>query len=239
MNFATYQEIIRMAQQKLPNQTEEEILSRLHALGDKFFDDEGLRGTVVDWTSSIANPFTQLSTENVRQITDVVRRFIRTPSFLVRHLPLDRDDLAGAFRDAVDIRTDGQLSLRQKIEYFCPFLAERCIDDERNQFLDALDNVQTGTHFGLDTRASIDAAEGQSADAGRSLLPNVRLANGEVRQETRRRLLLTFNTPLFPEILIASSVLAEGVDLHLNCRYVIHHETCAGILRLSNSGLVV
>ena len=58
------------------------------------------------------------------------------------------------------------------------------------------------------------------------MLPNVRLANGEVRSETRRRLLLAFNTPLFPEILIASSVLAEGVDLHLHCRYVIHHDLC-------------
>jgi superfamily II DNA/RNA helicase len=37
---------------------------------------------------------------------------------------------------------------------------------------------------------------------------------------------LGFNTPLFPEILIASSVLAEGVDLHLNCRYIIHHDLC-------------
>jgi superfamily II DNA/RNA helicase len=26
--------------------------------------------------------------------------------------------------------------------------------------------------------------------------------------------------------LIASAVLAEGVDLHLNCRYVIHHDLC-------------
>jgi superfamily II DNA/RNA helicase len=37
-------------------------------------------------------------------------------------------------------------------------------------------------------------------------------------------LLLSFNTPFFPEVLIASSVLAEGVDLHLNCRHVIHHD---------------
>ena len=36
----------------------------------------------------------------------------------------------------------------------------------------------------------------------------------------------TFNTPFYPEVLIASSVLAEGVDLHLNCRYVIHHDLC-------------
>ncbi len=42
--------------------------------------------------------------------------------------------------------------------------------------------------------------------------------------ETRQRLMLAFNTPFFPEVLVASSVLAEGVDLHLNCRYLIHHD---------------
>jgi superfamily II DNA/RNA helicase len=38
--------------------------------------------------------------------------------------------------------------------------------------------------------------------------------------------MLTFNTPFYPEVLVASSVMAEGVDLHLNCRYVIHHDLC-------------
>ena len=36
--------------------------------------------------------------------------------------------------------------------------------------------------------------------------------------------MLTFNSPFFPEVLIASSVMAEGVDLHRFCRYVIHHD---------------
>jgi len=35
---------------------------------------------------------------------------------------------------------------------------------------------------------------------------------------------LSFNTPFFPDVLVASSVLAEGVDLHLNCRFVIHYD---------------
>jgi superfamily II DNA or RNA helicase len=221
-----HQEIIRMAQQKLPNQNEEEILARLEGLGDKFFDDDDLRAVLTDWASGIAGAFSRLSAEHVKQVTDVVRRFVRTPSFLVRYLPLNSDDLAGAFRDAVNSPGDEQLSLRQKIEDFCRFLADRCIEGERQQFLDALDHVQTGTHFGQDTRTPIETSEGQQTDTGRVLLPNVRLANGEVRQETRRRLLHTFNTPLFPEILIASSVLAEGVDLHLNCRHVIHHDLC-------------
>jgi SNF2 family DNA or RNA helicase len=36
--------------------------------------------------------------------------------------------------------------------------------------------------------------------------------------------MLAFNTPFFPEVLVASSVMAEGVDLHLECRHVIHHD---------------
>lgn len=43
---------------------------------------------------------------------------------------------------------------------------------------------------------------------------------------TRDRLMLAFNSPLFPEILISSPVLAEGVDLHRFCRHVIHHDLC-------------
>jgi SNF2 family DNA or RNA helicase len=35
-----------------------------------------------------------------------------------------------------------------------------------------------------------------------------------------------FNTPFYPDVLVASSVMAEGVDLHLNCRHVIHHDLC-------------
>jgi superfamily II DNA/RNA helicase len=54
----------------------------------------------------------------------------------------------------------------------------------------------------------------------------VRLANGNTKQETRQRLMLAFNTPFYPEILVASMIMAEGVDLHLNCRHIIHHDLC-------------
>ncbi len=63
-------------------------------------------------------------------------------------------------------------------------------------------------------------------DSAEQLLPNVRLVNGRTRSETRQRLMLTFNTPFYPEVLIASSVMSEGVDLHLNCRHMIHHDLC-------------
>lgn len=91
---------------------------------------------------------------------------------------------------------------------------------ERGELFEALDSLQTGEIFAR-------AAEKDDAEEDPSrgpLLPNVRLANGAVKSESRRRMMLCFNTVFFPEILVASSVMAEGVDLHLNCRHVIHHD---------------
>ena len=33
-----------------------------------------------------------------------------------------------------------------------------------------------------------------------------------------------FNTPFFPDILVCSQVMGEGVDLQRFCRHVIHHD---------------
>ena len=37
---------------------------------------------------------------------------------------------------------------------------------------------------------------------------------------------LGFNTPYRPEILVLTSVGQEGIDLHRECRHVIHHDLC-------------
>jgi superfamily II DNA/RNA helicase len=66
--------------------------------------------------------------------------------------------------------------------------------------------------------------EAEVTPEGVMLLPNVHLANGETDQSLRRRLMATFNTPFLPDILVASSVMAEGVDLHRECRHIIHHD---------------
>jgi SNF2 family DNA or RNA helicase len=47
---------------------------------------------------------------------------------------------------------------------------------------------------------------------------------GETDPETRDRLAQAFNSPLFPEILVSSAVMGEGIDLHRFCRHVIHHD---------------
>ena len=219
-----HQEVLALGAQKVPGRSPAEVQSLLDELGDRFFKDDGLRASITVAIETVVAPF-YLSTEHREQTIEVVRRFLRTPSFLVRYFPLEGTDLAAGMAYALQAQESGE-SLRERIESFCRFLSELSTDEERTEFLTALLKVQTGTHFGKEVRSAFDPAEGDVADEGAILLPNVRLANGEVRQDTRRTLLLTFNTPLFPEILIASSVLAEGVDLHLHCRYVIHHDLC-------------
>jgi hypothetical protein len=42
--------------------------------------------------------------------------------------------------------------------------------------------------------------------------------------ESRERLREAFNTPLYPMILIANEVMQEGLDLHKQCRRIVHHD---------------
>jgi hypothetical protein len=52
----------------------------------------------------------------------------------------------------------------------------------------------------------------------------VQLVKGETKN--RDRYFLGFNTPYRPEILISTSVGQEGIDLHRECRHIIHHDLC-------------
>ncbi|RZA30798.1 MAG: DEAD/DEAH box helicase [Proteobacteria bacterium] len=52
----------------------------------------------------------------------------------------------------------------------------------------------------------------------------VRRAHGGTDRDVRERIIAQFNTPLSPEVLVASSVMGEGIDLHQECRFIIHHD---------------
>jgi superfamily II DNA/RNA helicase len=128
------------------------------------------------------------------------------------------------------------MSLATVVTNFLKFLGDRVtkeiaapndsrdeIVDEASRYLAAVDAIQTGSHIGKRAVRALDG-EAASNEDRKSFVANVRLINGSTRAETRHRLMLAFNTPFYPEILIASSVMAEGVDLHMNCRFVIHHD---------------
>lgn len=48
--------------------------------------------------------------------------------------------------------------------------------------------------------------------------------HGEVKPETRISRCAAFNSPLLPDILVCTAIGSEGIDLHLNCDEIIHHD---------------
>ncbi len=203
---------------------ESEAMDELERIGERFFDEDSplrreCRRRVQAWVDR--HPALR---DHSAQIEEIVRRNVRTPSFLVRFFPLRPGRLTEAEMARAFAATDlSGLTLERLLAHFLIFLAERCGADERQAYLDALARVQTGSHAGQDIDAAYSEDELQGVPRER-LLPNVRLVNGGTASDTRQRLMLAFNTPFYPEVLVASSVMAEGVDLHLNCRNVIHHD---------------
>jgi superfamily II DNA or RNA helicase len=205
----------------LSGEDPDEVRQELENRSERFFDLEA--------------PVTRVAKERIEQIFDSVSalegndreraeaialRFLRTPSFLVRYLDLGATDAVEAFSQAFDRRDRSGRSLHDKVLGFARYMATR-VDAERAHILESLEDLQTGSIFSITPTSADNPGE---AARGERLMPNVRLANGEVERATRRRLMAGFNTPFFPEVLVASSVMAEGVDLHLDCRHVIHHD---------------
>lgn len=169
--------------------------------------------------TTIASASLTAADEQRERLVDVLMRFLRSPVTLARYGAPLADERAGSIAAVLDEPRDGG-SLRSRFVEFVRFFDGR-IAEEREELLQALEHVQTGRYHAV--RADLEGEDLDETDR-EPLLPTVRLANGAVRRDARRRLLLAFNSPLLPEVLIASSVLAEGVDLHLECRHVIHHD---------------
>ena len=148
-------------------------------------------------------------------IVNVIRRFVRSSVFVSRYFNPVAESSPELLADALATKDGSGLTLENRLRGFIDFYRSRDAN-ERKRYLSALDSVQPGLR--------VERAADPDDSSGGLLLPNIRLANGATRQETRQNLMLSFNTPFYPDILVASSVLAEGVDLHLNCRFVLHHD---------------
>lgn len=188
--------------------------------GGRFDTEGGMRDPLNKELERRLAPYPELRAVEQEKIQDVVRRFVRTPLFVARYFDIHARSGEQALQAALDTRDMSGTSLSEKIDAFLKFIAKRCSPREREDYLEALNRMQPGMRGELQR----DQDEEYGHASGANLMPNIRLANGLVRQETRQRLMLAFNTPFFPEVLVASSVLAEGVDLHLSCRHVIHHD---------------
>lgn len=144
-----------------------------------------------------------------------------------------------AFRRAVLEHADASnLTFDARVRHFLDFAIERheqgnvCADNEegeterRNPLDEYLEAVGVYSRPRGSEAGDPDDEDdtGSSRRAAFRATELVRRVDGDTPADTRERLALAFNSPLFPEVLVSSSVMGEGIDLHRFCRYVIHHD---------------
>lgn len=145
-------------------------------------------------------------------ITRVAIRNLRTPAFLVRYTHLRGDLDARGLLDGIGGDNPARVNLLARWTEFVSRMAAMT-NDERTKILTNLQGEHPGDEDGGATVISRGAS-----------LAQVRRAYGGTDREDRERLISVFNTPFAPDILVASSVMGEGIDLHQECRHVIHHD---------------
>lgn len=140
----------------------------------------------------------------------MLRRVVRSPGFLARFLlddSVERPDLE-ADNDQDDLGWTALIHRR----YQAPPAGGESAKDRFEAYLNTLENA-----IGLEEQ--ISAYE----DASRNRDIVARITGSFVSSE-RDRLFTGFNTPLVPEVLIVTAVGQEGIDLHRECRHVVHHD---------------
>lgn len=131
----------------------------------------------------------------------VFRRILMAEEFLLRYLADVEKDQTERWVDYLSERyvkpLDGHLeSLRDRVHAYL----ETLVRAKKNHAL------LSGYHAGAENRNVVQLVKGDT--------------------QNRDRYFLGFNTPYRPEILVSTSVGQEGIDLHRECRHVIHHDLC-------------
>lgn len=205
----------------------DEVFDRLEKLADKITDkDSRLSKKITSELHKMIDQYEDLK-EFKESIVDFILRYMRTPSFLIRFaekgdIELNENWLESSFKNS----DNSGVTFSDMILNFLKFLNNR--KEDREDYIAALKSIQIGGIRTKDITVDFEGDENEEGDSSNPdiVMANVRLCYGATSQELRQKLMKTFNTPFFPDILITSSVMAEGVDLQLSCRHIIHHDLC-------------
>ncbi|MEZ5653735.1 MAG: helicase-related protein [Burkholderiaceae bacterium] len=158
--------------------------------------------------------------EVITLIVDAGIRHLRTREYLVRYMPLDRDLTVDQVWAGLRGENRSGIAL---LDRWCQF-AER-LANAHKQISRTSSRDEPDSEFSRIKTALLGAsADGEESEGRGGSLESVRRAHGGTDRTTRERLIAQFNTPFAPDLLVASSVMGEGIDLHQECRFVIHHD---------------
>jgi len=157
------------------------VRKELDQRGKRFFDEDSpIRKACEIQTREIIADLPERA-NHAEDLVKTVRRHARTPSILVRHFPLERERLEeDAMRVALDSPDMTGLTLRDVLRQFFKFLAERCGEEDRKRYIEAVRSIQTGRHFGHNVQAEYTDDELQGARSDQ-------WTPSQVRQSLQRR----------------------------------------------------
>lgn len=138
----------------------------------------------------------------------MLRRIVRSPGFLARFI---LDDPSARPDPEAESSDDQWTALIHRRYQSPPANSESA----RDRFAAYLATLQKAVGLEEQIRAYEDASRNREV---------VTRVTGGVKGSERDRLFTGFNTPLVPEVLIVTTVGQEGIDLHRECRHVIHHD---------------
>ena len=136
------------------------------------------------------------------------RRMLRSPGFLSRLILDDPNTRPDIDDDAADDNWTTFIHRRYRMRTAVGESAKERFD----AYLDTLRKA-------IELEEQIAAYE--EASKNRDIVTRV---TGSVASSERDRLFTGFNTPMAPQVLIVTAVGQEGIDLHRECRHVIHHD---------------
>lgn len=145
----------------------------------------------------------------------------------LRHAILEEKDASNqTYLERIGQFLDFASELAERADRHLELKKDEKSDESENPLLEYLDAVSIYSKPRRLEYTDEDSIEDEKDDGSYRVMPLVRMVYGATKPEIRDRLMLAFNSPLFPEILVSSSVMGEGVDLHRFCRHIIHHDLC-------------
>lgn len=179
----------------------DDVIERLSERGRTIFDADSPGTRAIKGEVTRLGLDASLSAEDAASLADVVHRFIQLPSLLVRYVDVNSTSSAKAVENALRKADGSGVAFHTRISEFARRISSMT-EEEKLGIWDSLDSI----------------------DVNKRTESIVAIANGETKADRRRRIVDVFNSPFPPDVLVTSSVMAEGVDLHRDCRHVIHHD---------------
>ena len=169
------------------------LIGELRRLADHFDRDRPVARAVMAILDSMIESKPALQARETREeIHDIVLRFLRTPTFLVRYADLAVKEIPTGWVDGLFDHPDASgMSLRQIVSQFFDFLSKLTSPSNRQAYLDALKTIQTGTHTGPEVDQSMGEEDRHGGERVRRVA-NVRRVYGKTSKEILERIMLTF-----------------------------------------------